>query len=98
MKKYAMMLMNSQFTPEQHNAKFITGNIENYIVTVRNPQEALEKTRLLVEQGFGVLEVCGAFEPKLVERMQKISEGKMCIGHIVYPKEQLETLEQFWTD
>lgn len=97
MKKYAMMLMNPRFVPEQHNAMFQTGSIENHILTVRTPQEAMEKIHQLMEQGFGVLEVCGAFEPELVQQMQQLSAGKLCIGHIVYPEDQLDALEHFWT-
>lgn len=45
MKKYAMMLLNPLFKPWEDTALFVTGNTENNIFTVRNAEEALEKTR-----------------------------------------------------
>lgn len=98
MKKFAMMLMNPLFEPETHKAVFQTGNVENHIVTVRNEKEALEKTQVLVLEGFGVLEVCGAFEEKLVQKMLDITAGKLCIGRVVYSPEQIETLENYWSN
>lgn len=96
MKKYAMMLMNPLFLPEKHIALFQTGNIENHILTVRNEEEALHKTKELLDEGFGVLEVCGAFEGELVEKMRSIVQGKMCIGSVVYPSEEEPALERYW--
>jgi hypothetical protein len=96
MKKFAMMLLNPLFEPEEHMALFLTGNIENYIFTVRNEKEALDKTKDLVKQGFGVLELCGAFDEKLVQEIYAASEGKLCIGHVVYPPEQEEALQEYW--
>lgn len=98
MKKFAMMLMNPLFDSEKHRAVFQTGNIENHIVTVRNENEALEKAQVLVLEGFGVLEVCGAFEEELVQKMLDTTEGKLCIGRVVYSSEQIEALENYWSN
>lgn len=76
MKRYAMILMNPLFLPEKHTALFQTGNIENHILTVRNEEEALRKTKELLDEGFGVLEVCGAFERELVEKNAEHRSGK----------------------
>lgn len=97
MKKYAMMLMNPLFIPEQHTVLFQTGNIENHIITVRNEMEALEKVKELIEEKFGVLEVCGAFSQELIEKIKNMSENKMCIGHVIYDDDQEERLEKYWS-
>lgn len=96
MKKYAMMLMNPLFQPEEHTALFQTGDIENHILTVRNEEEAMCKTRELLDEGFGVLEVCGAFERELVEKMRNLVQGKICIGSVVYPPKEEAAAERYW--
>lgn len=96
MKKYAMMLMNPLFQPQEDTAYFRTGNIENYILTVRNEEEALEKVEELVKEGIGVLEVCGAFGQEMAHKMRQVSQGKLCIGYVVYEPDQMEQLENFW--
>lgn len=96
MKKYAMMLMNPLFQPEQHNALFQTGNIENHILTVRDEKEALTKVSDLIRDGFGVLEVCGAFSPDLVQVMRKAAGSRLCIGAVAYRPEDEAALEQYW--
>ena len=96
MKKYAMMLMNPLFQPEQHNALFQTGNIKNHILTVRDEKEALTKVSDLIRDGFGVLEVCGAFSPDLVQVMRKAAGSRLCIGAVAYRPEDEAALEQYW--
>lgn len=76
-KKFAMMLMNPLFQPEQHNALFQTGGIENHIFIVRDEKEALAKVSGLIQNGFGVLEVCGAFSPDLVQTMRKAAGSRL---------------------
>lgn len=63
---------------------------------MRNPEKALHKTKELIGQGFGVLEVCGAFEQKLVDEIQRIAQEKLCIGRVAYTPEQEEALERYW--
>ena len=98
MKKYAMMLMNPAFCPEKQKMVFLAGEIENLIVTVRTEQEALEKVVELADAGVGVLELCGAFGKDLAERMYQTAEGRLCIGYVIYPKEQIERLERYWEE
>ena len=96
MKKFAMMLMNPLFQPEQHNALFQTGDIENHIFTVRDEKEALAKVPDLIKNGFGVLEVCGAFSSDLVQTMRKAAGSRLCIGAVAYRPEDEAALEQYW--
>lgn len=97
-KKFAMMLMNPLFQPEQHNALFQTGDIENHIFTVRDEKEALAKVSDLIRDGFGVLEVCGAFSPDLVQTMRKAAGSRLCIGAVAYRPEDESALEQYWSE
>lgn len=96
MKKYAMMLLNPLFNPKEHTALFLTGNIENHIFTVRNEEEALNRIKDLINKGFGVLELCGAFDEKLIQKIHRISEGYLSIGHVVYPQNQEAALKEYW--
>lgn len=98
MKKYAIMLLNPLFRPQEHSELFTTGNIENHILTVRNAREALNKTEELVFYGFGVMELSGSFDDELIEKINDISKGALCIGHVIYPKEQEQALKEYWKD
>ncbi len=98
MKKFAIMLLNPQFEPEKHTACFKTENVKNYVITVRNEQEAIEKAAELAKANFGVLEVCGAFGEELVQKMYEAAGGRLCIGYVVYPPEQLKAVEKYWMD
>lgn len=98
MKKFAMMLMNPQFIPTEHGAVFLTGEIENHIITVRDKVEALEQAEKLAENGFGVLEVCGAFDAELVQQMRETTNNKLCIGQVAYRKEDEERLQEYWKE
>ena len=97
-KKFAMMLMNPLFQPEQHNALFQTGDIENHIFTVRDEKEALAKVSDLIRDGFGILEVCGAFSSDLVQAMRNAAGSRLCIGAVAYRPEDEAALEQYWSE
>ena len=65
-KKYAFLLMGKDFNPQRDHACFSAGGVDSYIITVRSPEEAVKKARELADEGFGALEVCGAFGENLV--------------------------------
>lgn len=93
-KKYAFLLMNPTF--HNQDIQIDVEGIEHHIVTVRNEQEALEKTKVLVEEGIGVIEVCGAFGEELAKQMWQACDRRIPIGYVTYPADQEEALALFW--
>ena len=73
-KKYAFLLMGKDFNPQRDHACFSAGGVDSYIITVRSPEEAVKKARELADEGFGALEVCGAFGENLAREMYQAAD------------------------
>jgi len=95
MKKFAHILMGSDFIPEKHMAEFDTG-IKSCICTVRNAQEAREKVLELQRNGFGAIELCGAFSREFALELTALTKGEIAIGYSVHEPEQNELFDQFF--
>lgn len=93
-KKYAMMLMNEAFTLESFQIN--VPGIEHHVFTVRSSQQAIDLVVRLAEEGFGAIEVCGAFGEDLAKSMHEATNRKVFIGYIKYPSQQEEALQKFW--
>lgn len=95
-KKFAMMIMNPLFDPEQDTARLDHAGAENHILTVRTPEEAVEKARTLADEGFGAIEVCGAFGEALARRMYDAADHRLTVSYVVTPPDQLKDVLGFW--
>lgn len=94
MKKYAFLLMNPCFDIQQIHMD--VEGIEHHLLTVRSEQEAIEKVKKLAEEGFGVIEVCGAFGEELAQRMYEETDKQVPVGYVIYPQAQEEAVTLFW--
>ena len=97
MRKYAFLLMGEEYTPARHQAKFETDVITSHIFTVNSPQEAKTLVKKLYEEGFGAIEVCGAFGPELTKELIEISNNEIAFGYSVGFDSQKELSHKFWT-
>ena len=82
MKKYAMMVLGDYDT-KHDTAEFVHGEMLTRFVTVRDFEEARETAKKLLAEGFGCLEMCGAF-------------GRMAIGYCVSDPDMEEKLAEFF--
>ncbi|MDO4280073.1 MAG: DUF6506 family protein [Peptococcaceae bacterium] len=98
MKKYAMMLMNPRFAPDQHRAHFPVEGVDNQIVTVRNLDEALAQLERFIADGVGVLELCGAFDGAPYEALVTASRGRLSIGRVTYAPDQEAAMNAYWAN
>jgi len=96
-KKYAFLLMGDSFVPEQHTAEFGTG-IKTCIYTVRNKQEAREKVIQLKDEGFGAIELCGAFGRDFALELIGLTNGELPIGYCVNEPEQDHLFAEFFNN
>ncbi len=77
MKKWAMVIMNAGYDPEKDMARLDLEQVETHILTVRNPEEAVALAKRLGEEGFGAIEVCGAFGEELAKKMYEATGCKV---------------------
>ena len=58
--------------------------------------ETLKIFRELADEGFGALEVCGAFGENLAREMYQAADRRLTVSYVVCPKDQEEASLQFW--
>lgn len=98
MKKYAMILLNPDFNPNIHKTCWVISGIEHHLLSVRSEQEAIEKAKDLADNGFGAIEVCGAFGEELARKMYDAVQHRLTVGYVVCSPDQEQALEQFWSE
>lgn len=96
-KKYAMLIMDPLFKPERDHATFCTEYTETYILTVRSPQEAIDLCQNLKEEGFGAIEVCGAFGKNLARQMYEAVGRAIPVSYVITPEDQIAQSQLFWS-
>ena len=95
-KKFAMMMMDAQYDTKRDYAVFETEEVETHMITVNSPEQAVQMAKELAEQGFGAIEVCGAFGEELAQKMYEATGNKVSVGYIVCPPDQKELSGRFW--
>jgi len=95
--KWAFIVMNQGYDPKTQQARFDTDLREGHIRTVRDPREAVELAKTLADEGFGAIEVCGAFGPKLAREMYEATGCRVPVSYVVAAEDQLEQVMAFWT-
>jgi len=94
--KWAHIVMNEGYDPERHRARFDTEIREGHMLTVRNPAEAVELAKKLADEGFGAIEVCGAFGPELAKEMYEATGRRVPVSYVVAAPDELEQVLAFW--
>ena len=56
----------------------------------------MKKARELADEGFGALEVCGAFGENLAREMYQAADRRLTVSYVVCPKDQEEASLQLW--
>lgn len=97
-KKFAFLLMGSQYNPEEHKACFETEGQITYIVTVRSFDEAFDKLLLLESEGVGAVELCGAFGEENAQKMIEMTHNKIAIGYVTHKSEQDSLFLNFFSN
>ena len=96
-KKWAMVIMNAGYDPEKDMAHLDLEQVETHILTVRNPEEAVALAKRLGEEGFGAIEVCGAFGEELAKKMYEAAGCKVPVGYVTTPQDQFQKALAFWS-
>jgi len=92
MKKFAYILMGSDNETAEIRTKFA----EIFIFTVKNLQEAKEKVINLWQDGYGAIELCGAFGRNFALELISLTNNEVVIGYVVNEPEQNEIIKKFF--
>lgn len=87
-KKFAFILMGNAYNPDEHQACFEKDTMSTHIFTVRNFEEACAKLKELEKEGYGAVELCGAFGPEKAKQLIDLTDNKIAIGYVVHNAEQ----------
>lgn len=90
MKKFAFILMGPAYDPEKHQCCFHKEDSkasETHIYTVRNFEEAKEKVVNLQKEGYGAIELCGAFGKEKAAELAELTNHQVAIGYVVHEPE-----------
>ena len=97
MKKFAFILMGSHYTPETHTADFTTAAGQTTSIrTARDFGEAKELVKRLHTEGYGCIELCGAFGEALTRELIALTENEVAIGFVTHLPEQDSLFEAFF--
>lgn len=96
-KKFAVMLMGSDYQQKKDYAVLETEGTETHIIAVNTPQQALETVKTLADDGFGAVEVCGAFGEALARQMYEAAGKRLSVGFVICPSDQKEMSDRFWS-
>ena len=82
-KKFAFMLMGD-YLPDKDTAVFLHDGMETHIFTVRDLEEAKQTAKRLADEGYGVLELCGAFKEEGARLIRKAAGDALVVGYVVH--------------
>lgn len=96
-RKFAFILMGNHYDPEQHQACFETRDQTTRILTVPDYEAAKALVADLYAQGYGAIELCGAFDQEKAQELIRLTGGKMVVGYVVKEPGQDALAEAFFT-
>ena len=95
-KKFAFIIMIDAYNPDVHQASFEKETMSTHIYTVRSFEEACSKLKELEKEGFGAVELCGAFGPEKAQQLIELTHNKIAIGYVVHNPEQDQLFDAFF--
>ena len=90
------MVMGVQYNPEKDQVTFESDGSITSVFTVRNYEEAKKCVIQCVDDGYAVLEVCGAFGEEKAKELFELCDGRVGIGYVVNPPEQNKIFREFF--
>lgn len=84
MRKFAFVLMGVHYDPAVHRAEFVTDSQITRICTVRDFEQALALVQALQAEGFGAVELCGAFGPDRARMLSETVGDRLALGYVTH--------------
>jgi len=82
MKLYAFMFMGN-YKPE-HTATWDNEDMRTSIFTVGSFEEGKAVVEKIYKEGYGALELCGAFSKEMADAFAEITNHEMAIGYMTH--------------
>lgn len=100
MKKFAHIIWGKpcNYQPEKDFHSFSTEYQTTTVVTVNSFEEAVEKAKAMIDQGYGLFELCGAFGDEFGKKFIEAIDGKAAVGYVCYQPEEKKKAEAFFKD
>lgn len=95
-KKFAFLLMGAHYTPAEHQAQFETDRQITCIYSVQNFEQAILKVKELEAEGFGAIELCGAFGQEKAKELADMTGNRIAIGYVVHDGEMDDAFARFF--
>lgn len=96
-RKFAFILMGEHYDPQVHKVDFKTAGQISSIRTVCNFDQALALMDTLRQDGYGAVEVCGAFGPDRAQKLIERSNGEIAVGFVTHFPEQDTLFDAFFS-
>ncbi len=96
-KKFAFLLMGKDFDMSKDIAVFETEGMISYLFTVTSFEAALKRAVACAEDGFGAIELCGAFGKEWADKIIAATGNRIAVGYVVHNPEQDALFERFFT-
>lgn len=97
MKKFAFILMGSSLNSQEHRVSFKTMGGQSDIFGVRDYDEACALIAQLAADGYGAIELCGAFGEERTRELIELTDGKVAIGYVTHFSEQDGLFAEFFS-
>ena len=96
MKLYAFIFMGD-YLPE-HTATWDNAGQRTSIFTVGSFEEAKPLVEKLYKDGYGALELCGAFSKEMADEFMEMTNHEMAIGYVVHNPVLDPAFEKFFAN
>ena len=80
----AYMVIGSKYDPEKDCATMESEKSILHLYTVNTIDQAIEKAKKMVEEGFHSLTLCGGFREQGAQKIVDATDGKLAVSYIVH--------------
>ncbi len=92
MLKYAFISEIKNITPEEYSAVYKNEECYNLVIGSPDMKITEELVKKLADEGYTLMNFCGAFDGRKIERLEKAAGDKVKMSHVKYFPEELDKL------
>lgn len=94
MLKYAFISEIKNITPEEYSAVYKNEECYNLVIGSPDMKTTEELVKKLADEGYTLMNFCGAFDGRKIERLEKAAGDKVKMSHVKYFPEELDKLNK----
>lgn len=96
MKKFAFILLGNGEEPTTRRCFWEDAHMHSAIYTVQDFEAAGVLVQQLQGEGFGCVELCGAFGPQRAQALADLTQGQMAVGYVTHHPHQDDLFAKFF--